>query len=66
MNDLESGTAQGLMMALLVCEKNKKHPQAIQPEITQMLRNVSITIADRAIDRIAVDVRCWEKQNGGR
>ena len=59
MNDRTEGAVEGLMIALLICEMNKKHPQRIQPEIVKILQNVSVIVAQGAIDRISFDADWW-------
>jgi hypothetical protein len=51
------------MIALLICEANKKHPQRIQPELVKILQKVSIDVASAAIDRISVDAGAWARHH---
>jgi hypothetical protein len=47
------------MIALLISEANKKHPQRIQPEILKLLQKVSIQVASKAIEGITFDADWW-------
>ena len=63
MNDRPSDRCEGLMIALSVCEMHKKHPGKIEPQIVKLLRDVSVNIAEDAIDHIRTEVRIWEQMH---
>jgi len=66
MRDSDQGRVEGLLMALLVCEKNKKNPKKIQGELVEIIHKAGIEIANRAIECIAFDFAYWEKNHNSK
>lgn len=57
MNAANMGRVEGLMVCLLIAERNKKHPQRIQPEILKILENLSVDIGQMSIQTINFDAK---------
>ena len=61
MNDKENGRVEGLLIAMLVCERYKRNPKKIPGALAAIVRKAGIEVARNAIDRIAFEAAYWEK-----
>jgi len=66
MNDKENGRVEGLLIAMLVCERYKRNPKKLPGALADIVRKAGIEVARNAIDRIAFEASFWEKHPGTR